>query len=110
MILLMLHEWFVELFCRRNLIEVGIFRWKKDGMKVFLMENWVYFHRIMLHGLLKRRVRSTEGFERNFFNDWIDNKKDPPVKRKPINGLGALINKEVSFRKKYSWFQCCIIE
>ena len=97
----MWHDWFVNFFLEENRIESKkfVFRLKKDGTKVFSMGNWDCFLRIMLHDWLKIIVGENETNwerERVIVVFWkLDNKKDPPVKRKPVNGLSALISKEV---------------
>lgn len=74
-----------------------VFRWKKAGTKERWMGNWVYFHRTMSHESSKKQVGAVDINEGPPFLSYCSagSKKDPLTKRKPANGLSALINKEV---------------
>ena len=86
-----------QVLCSCPVIKHLMFRSKKVGMKEYWMANLVYFHQITSHGLLKKIVSRKERIFVWFENELIGigSKKDPPVKRKPVNGVGVMFNKDV---------------
>lgn len=87
-----------QVLCSCPVIKHVMFRLKKAGTKEYWMVNLAYFHQITSHVLLKKMVSRKERIFVWFENKSIEigSKKDPPVKRKPVNGVGVMFNKDVS--------------
>lgn len=98
----MSHDWFESLCSLSRLLSLFKyqFRSKKDGTKVFSMGKKDYFHRTMSHESPMKPVNAPHRLIDQCI-DWLDHlgaKKDPLTKRKPSNGLNALVHREVDDR------------